>query len=281
MADNYIEKQYEQYEARKSAWQKSSKTSKKRSMSKNIDPRRRVFITGGASGIGKAIVKAFCNDDCLVAFCDMNEASGRMTAIETGALFYQVDVTQPHEIENTMKELFSTWGDIDIIVNNVGVSNFAPITDTSIDDFDKIIHTNLRPVFITARQLALHREEHLSNNKYGRIINISSTRYLMSEEGTEGYAASKGGVYSLTHSLAISLSKYHVTVNCISPGWIENNNYENLRVEDHLQHPSQRVGKPDDIAKACIFLCKQDNDFINGENITIDGGMTKKMMYIE
>ena len=281
MADNYIEKQYEQYEARKAAWQKAGKPSMKKTTPKQEETKRRVFVTGGAAGIGKAIVQAFCDDHCLVAFCDVNEASGRMTAIETGAMFYQVDVSNPKELEECMQQLFAEWGDIDVIVNNVGIGNFAPITDTSIEDFDHIIAVNLRSVFVTSRQLAIHREALNTPNLYGRIINISSTRYLMSEAGSEGYAASKGGVYSLTHALALSMSKWHITVNSVSPGWIENKEYDKLRKEDHLQHPSQRVGKPEDIARACVFLCKPNNDFINGENITIDGGMTKKMIYIE
>ena len=103
----------------------------------------------------------------------------------------------------------------------------------------------------------------------------------MSEPGSEGYAASKGGIYSLTHALMASLAEQHITVNAIAPGWIQNTDYEALRPEDHLQHPSGRVGKPEDIARACIFLCQEENDFINGQTITIDGGMTKKMIYIE
>jgi NAD(P)-dependent dehydrogenase (short-subunit alcohol dehydrogenase family) len=102
----------------------------------------------------------------------------------------------------------------------------------------------------------------------------------MSEPHSEGYAASKGGIYSLTHALALSLSKYGITVNSIAPGWIENNNYETLTDADHEQHPSQRVGKPEDIARTCLFLCQHENNFINAENIVIDGGMTKKMIYI-
>ena len=103
----------------------------------------------------------------------------------------------------------------------------------------------------------------------------------MSEPGSEGYAASKGGIYSLTHALASSLSEWHITVNSIAPGWIQTHDYNQLRPEDHSQHPSRRVGKPEDIARMCLFLCRDENDFINGENITIDGGMTKKMIYTE
>ncbi len=102
----------------------------------------------------------------------------------------------------------------------------------------------------------------------------------MSEKNTEGYSASKGGGGSITHALAVSLSDYNITVNCISPGWIENYNYEKLSEADHIQHPSRRVGKPEDIARMCLFLSDEKNDFINGENIVIDGGMTKKMIYI-
>ena len=103
----------------------------------------------------------------------------------------------------------------------------------------------------------------------------------LSEPRSEGYAASKGGIYSLTHALALSLSEWNITVNSIAPGWIQTHDYAQLQPEDHSQHPSRRVGKPEDIARMCLFLCEENNDFINGENITIDGGMTKKMIYIE
>lgn len=285
MADNYIEKQYEQYQARKAAWEKAHKYGKKKAnASSSIKPeqkQQRVFVTGGAEGIGKAIVKAFCDKNCLVAFCDKNEASGRQTAQETGATFYPADVSDKDALESCMKNIFKEWGDIDIIINNAGISEFSPITETDVETFDKILTVNLRPAFITSRLLALHRKSLPAPNPYGRIINICSTRYLMSEPGSEGYAASKGGIYSLTHALALSLAEWHITVNSIAPGWIQTHDYEQLRQEDHTQHPSGRVGKPEDIARMCVFICQEENDFINGENITIDGGMTKKMIYVE
>ena len=276
MADNYLEKQYQQYEARKVSMGKS-----KRQSSKKSGLEKRVFITGGASGIGKAIVKAFSNAGYRVAFCDIDSHNAEITALETKSKYFVVDVCKADELEACMDYMFSEWGDIDIVINNVGVGNFKPITECTVDDFDEVISTNLRPVFITSRKLAIHRKDKLIKNKFGRIINLCSTRYLMSEAGTEGYSASKGGIYSLTHSLAISLSEYNITVNSISPGWIENYNYDTLKEEEHLQHPSRRVGKPEDIARMALFICDEENDFINGENITIDGGMTKKMIYIE
>ena len=295
MADNYIERQQEQYEARKAAWKQAQKYGKKKltavrpaeskshtsTVSKPEDSKRRVFVTGGAEGIGKAIVEAFCLAGNQVAFCDINETSGQETAKATGAMFHKVDVSDKNALESCMQTILAEWNDIDIIVNNVGISQFSSITETSVEDFDKILSINLRPAFITSRRLALHRQSLDTPNPYGRIINICSTRYLMSEPGSEGYAASKGGIYSLTHALALSLSEWHITVNSIAPGWIQNNNYDQLRPEDHAQHPSGRVGKPEDIARMCLFLCQEENDFINGENITIDGGMSKKMIYLD
>ena len=295
MADNYIERQQEQYEARKAAWKQAQKYGKKKSttvhptesasctpMALKSDPsKRRIFITGGAEGIGKAIVEAFCLSGDQVAFCDINEIAGQETAKATGSIFHKVDVSDKDALESCIQRILSEWNDIDIIVNNVGISQFSSITETSVEDFDKILSINLRPVFITSRLLAIHRKEQSSPNPYGRIINICSTRYLMSEPGSEGYAASKGGIYSLTHALALSLSEWNITVNSIAPGWIQTHDYDQLRPEDHSQHPSRRVGKPEDIARMCLFLCEENNDFINGENITIDGGMTKKMIYLE
>lgn len=273
MADNYLEKKYEAYQSRKSA---GKGTAGKRPSGHKM---RRVFITGGAAGIGRSLVKMFREAGHRVAFCDCNEEAGRETALHTGTTFYPVDVSNAACLEGCMQQLFDAWDDLDILINNAGISRFSPLTETTVADFDQLLAVNLRPVFLTARRLALHRAQAETPNPFGRIINICSTRYLMSEPGSEGYAASKGGIYSLTHALALSLAPYHITVNSISPGWIETGDYSRLSAEDHRQHPSGRVGKPEDIARICLFLCQEENDFINGENITVDGGMTKKMIY--
>ena len=245
------------------------------------------LVTGASRGIGAAIASKLASLGCDVA---INYAGNIQKAEETlnsvkaygvNAQIYQANVANYEEVEAMTKQIIKDFGHLDIIINNAGISEFSPITETSVEDFDKILSINLRPVFITSRTLALHRKSQAENHPYGRIINICSTRYLMSEPGSESYAASKGGIYSLTHALALSLADFHITVNCISPGWIQTNDYERLRPEDHAQHPSRRVGKPEDIARMCLFLCQEENDFINGQNIIIDGGMTKKMIYIE
>lgn len=273
MADNYIERKFEELATKKATARKPAR---------NISGhKRRVFITGGASGIGKAIVRAFSNQGYRVAFCDRDQEAGKETSQSTGAIFFPADVSDQKALESCMQQLFDRWGDIDVLINNAGVSEFSSLIETSVEDFDRILSINLRPVFITSRFLALHRKSQPIHNPFGRIINLCSTRYLMSEAGTEAYSASKGGIFSLTHSLAISLADYHITVNSIAPGWIQTHDYDQLKEEDHAQHPSGRVGKPEDVARMCVFLCQDGNEFINGENIVIDGGMTKKMIYAE
>jgi NAD(P)-dependent dehydrogenase (short-subunit alcohol dehydrogenase family) len=121
----------------------------------------------------------------------------------------------------------------------------------------------------------------MKKNSGGCIVNIASTRALMSEANTFAYSASKGGILSLTHSLAVSLGPENIRVNAISPGWIETKNYNKLSPADHAQHPAGRVGKPEDIVKACFYLTDPDNDFVTGSNLVIDGGMTTKMIYAD
>lgn len=242
---------------------------------------RRVFVTGAGHGIGRAIVEAFVKGGDRVAFCDIDIERGKEVATATGAQFFALDVCDKAALEGCVQTLLDEWGDIDIIVNNVGIGGFEPITATTVEHFETIINTNLRSAFITSRLLAIHRQKMGATNHYGRIINLCSTRYLQSEAGTEAYAASKGGIWSLTHALAVSLAPYHITVNCIAPGWISVNEDEVLRAEDHEFHLSGRVGCAEDIAHTCLFLCDPKSDFINGQCITVDGGVTKKMIYPE
>lgn len=285
MADNYLERKFEEHNAAKgrrpAVWRNVSSTVRKPGYVQVKFTCRRVFVTGGASGIGKAVVEAFRNAGCRVAFCDVDAKRGQTVAESTGSQFYPVDVADASALDGCLLRILKSWGDIDIVVNNAGISEFRPIEETTVDDFDRVIATNLRPVFVTSRRLALHRRESGAGAAYGRIINICSTRQQMSEPGTEAYSASKGGVYSITHALAVSLSDLGITVNSISPGWIECGDYGSLRSVDHGCHPSGRVGRPDDVARICLFLAQDENDFINGENIVADGGMTRKMIYPE
>ncbi|MBD3264627.1 MAG: SDR family oxidoreductase, partial [Candidatus Omnitrophica bacterium] len=168
------------------------------------------------------------------------------------------------------------------LVNNAGVTAAKPIGELSYREWNRILSVNLGGAFLCSKYGA----GMLSSQK-GSIINIASTRALMSEPDTESYSASKGGIIALTHALAVSLGP-DVRVNCISPGWIEVSGWKKskersepqLSPEDHSQHPAGRVGKPQDVASIACFLCDSRNDFITGANFIIDGGMTRKMIYI-
>ncbi|MEE6450964.1 SDR family oxidoreductase [Gottfriedia acidiceleris] len=239
-----------------------------------------IIITGGANGIGEGIALAFGKLGAMVFIADVNEQKGHKVVKkieENGgkAIFHKTDVSKEEDIINLIQTVFDKFGKLDILINNAGISAFKPFLSLSTDEWDQVINTNLRSVFISSREAA----KVMDNG--GRIINMASTRAIMSEPNSEAYAASKGGIVSITHSLAASLQPNGITVNCISPGWIQVDQNEELKETDHLQHWSNRVGKPEDIAKACIYLADPENTFINGQNIIIDGGMTRKMIYEE
>lgn len=234
-----------------------------------------VIITGAANGIGKGISAAYVNAGANVVLADMDEEAGQALQQQLGskALFVKTDVRKEEDIQHLMTKTIEHFHQIDILINNAGVSRFTPLHDLSVEAWDDVINTNLRSVFIASKEASMH----MKNG--GSIVNIASTRASMSEPNSEAYAATKGGIVALTHALAASLSERDITVNSISPGWIQNENYEELRDKDHAQHLSNRVGKPSDIAKACLYLTDSENNFVNGENITVDGGMTRKMIY--
>lgn len=168
-------------------------------------------------------------------------------------------------------------------MNNAGFGNWKTIEERTVEEWDEVINVNLRAPYLMVKHLlpALKRG--------AAVVNIASTRALMSEPKGEPYAASKGGLLSLTHALAISLGPRGIRVNAISPGWIEVSEYKKrskrqvpqLREVDHLQHPAGRVGKPEDVANAILFLCSAESSFITGTNLVVDGGMTVKMIYVE
>jgi len=283
MADNYIEKRMEELRSGKTPAYKPRCTPSGAPAGR-VEfrfPPRRVVVTGGAAGIGRAIVQAFAGAGCRTAFFDIDREAGTATARATGSRFIPLDVADAGALRQALEALMHEWGDLDVIVNNAGVSAFSALEQTSVEEFDRILSVNLRPAFVAAQTLARHRRALAVTNPYGRIINIASTRALQSEAGTEAYSASKGGLVALTHALMMSLAPYRITVNCISPGWIVTGDEASLRPSDHEQHPSGRVGRPDDIARACLMLALPENDFINGQNLVIDGGMTRRMFYVE
>lgn len=236
-----------------------------------------VIVTGASQGIGRGVAEAYIAKGAQVVLADMNEKLGKETSEQlVGSLFIKTDVRIESDIKKLMEETFKLYGRIDIVINNAGKSEFKNLFDLSLDEWDDVINTNLRSVFLCSREAAVYMRKQDSG---GSIVNIASTRAVMSEPNSEAYAASKGGIVAITHALATSLAEHRITVNAISPGWIETAAYNDLRDIDHEQHLSKRVGKPSDIAKACLYLTDPQNDFVTGINLVVDGGMTRKMIY--
>lgn len=238
-----------------------------------------VIVTGAGAGIGRCIAKTYATEGAKVIVAEKNEAAGTETAVKIKlagheAMFVKCDVSKPEDIIRLVNTTIEKYGFIDIVINNAGVSRWKSPYELSVDEWDEILHTNLRSMFLLSREAARHMK-----GRGGSIVNIASTRAFMSEPDTEAYAASKGGIVALTHALAASLAVDNIQVNCISPGWIETGDYSKLREIDHKQHFAQRVGKPEDIARACLFLTAPENNFVSGTNLIIDGGMTHKMIY--
>ncbi|MGB2994404.1 MAG: glucose 1-dehydrogenase [Paenisporosarcina sp.] len=236
-----------------------------------------VIITGAAHGIGRGIAEAYVAKGAQVILADMNEELGKEVSQQLiRSVFIKTDVRKEEDVKNLMEQTITQFGRIDILINNAGKSDFKPLFELSITEWDDVINTNLRSVFLCSREAAVHMKK---QDGGGSIVNMASTRAIMSEPNSEAYAATKGGIVAITHALATSLAEHHITVNAISPGWIETGEYSELRDIDHDQHLSGRVGKPSDIAKACLYLTDPQNDFVTGINLVIDGGMTRKMIY--
>lgn len=243
---------------------------------------RIVVITGAGRGIGRSIALEFSKEGAVVIIAEISETLGlevksEIEALGGAVIFVQTDVSNVSQVEMLMKTIENEFGRIDVLVNNAGLSEFCDPLVIDEQNWDRVLDTNLKGVFFASREAV----KVMMKNGGGSIVNIASTRALMSEPNSEAYAASKGGILALTHAMAASFSKYNVTVNAILPGWIETGDYSALREVDHSQHFSNRVGKPEDIARACLFLTLPENNFITGTQLVIDGGMTRKMIYEE
>jgi len=247
-------------------------------------------ITGGAQGIGRAVAYAFAAAGYDVSIIDPaadagEEALVHIQALGRRAVYTHGGTGSEAEIADWLERTASELGCPDVLVNNAGILRNKPFLELPVEDFDRVISVNLRGAFLCTQNVARRMAERGSG---GAIINIASTRAFMSEPGTEAYSASKGGIIALTHATAISLAPYRIRVNAISPGWIETRDWQYSEraskpehsQSDREQHPVGRVGIPQDIAEACIFLAEHAG-FMTGQNITIDGGMTVKMIYAD
>ena len=216
-------------------------------------------VTGGARGIGKAVAEAFAREGAAVRIID--KAPGN---------WFVGDISDPETLERFARAVISERGCVDFLVNNA-LPVMKGIEECSWEDFSYALAVGVTAPFYLTKLFAPHFAPGAA------VVNISSSRDRMSQPQTESYTAAKGGIAALTHAMAASFAG-KVRVNSISPGWIDTA-YREYEGPDALQQPAGRVGNPMDIANMVMFLCSDKAGFITGENICIDGGMTKLMIY--
>ena len=224
---------------------------------------KKAIVTGGAGLVGTGLCAALIKQGWEIASFDLKPGHDGTRAI-------LCDVGDEASVAAAFAEL--GWSDIDLLVNNAGLANpdRGPLAELSLADWRKVTDSHLTGAFLMSRASIPVLGDGSS------IINMVSTRAFMSEPNTEAYAASKGALVALTHAMAISLGP-KIRVNAIAPGWISDG--KDLSDEDHAQHPVGRVGRPDDIADAVLYLAEAG--FVTGQVLTVDGGMTRKMIYAE
>ncbi len=248
---------------------------------------KKIIVTGGAFGIGSDIVESFAKAGARVIIADIEKNAGlklakKIRAKYGSADFFLVDVGKEESVKKFFRALAKNTKTIDILINNAGIGDWQNIEKRSLPEWQKVLDVNLTGPYMCVKYALPYLLEGSA------IINIASTRALMSEKNTEPYSASKGGLLALTHSLAVSLAEKKIRVNAVSPGWIDTSAFGKkgpaarikLKKSDLLQHPAGRVGVPRDISEACLFLADNEKSgFITGQNLVIDGGMVKKMIY--
>lgn len=224
---------------------------------------KKAIVTGGAGLIGTGLCAALLQAGWEVASFDLKPGHEDARSIIC-------DVGDEASVAAAFDEL--GWDRVDLLVNNAGIASpdGGPMAELSLADWRKVTDSHLTGAFLMSRAaIPLMRDG-------ASLVHMVSTRAFTSEPNTEAYAASKGALVALTHAMAISLGP-KIRVNAVAPGWISDG--DNLRPEDHAQHPVGRVGRPDDIAGAVLYLAEAG--FVTGQVLTVDGGMTRKMIYAD
>ncbi|HEX7319086.1 MAG TPA: 3-oxoacyl-[acyl-carrier-protein] reductase [bacterium] len=232
-------------------------------------------ITGGASGIGAGIARAFAREQARVAICDIDANTGAKTASEIGAAarFFELDITNEDNINNAINTIMSDYGQIDVLVNNAGITNDRLILRMTAGDWDKVLKINLTGTFLMTKAVS----KHMLKQRSGRIINIASVIGLTGNAGQANYAASKAGIIGFTKSCAKEFAPRNITVNAIAPGFIQTRMTDVLSDDAKNSYikliPLGRFGTPDDVAQVTLFLASDAASYITGQVLCLDGGM--------
>ncbi|HXR02894.1 MAG TPA: SDR family oxidoreductase [Pseudomonas sp.] len=245
---------------------------------------RVALVTGAARGIGLGIAAWLITEGWQVVLTDVDRQRGAAVAAVLGdnATFIAMDVSSEEQVANGVAQVLGAFGRLDALVCNAAVADPRNIVLESLDlaHWNRVLAVNLSGPMLLAKHCAPYLRAHA-----GSIVNLSSTRARQSEPDTEAYAASKGGLLALTHALAMSLGP-QVRVNAVSPGWIDARDPSQRRAEplseaDHAQHPAGRVGTVEDVAATVAWLLSKNAGFVTGQEFVVDGGMSKKMIYVE
>lgn len=241
---------------------------------------RVALVTGGSRGIGRAIVCALAREGAKVAFIYNASREAADSLVEElkkeghETVAFQCDVKSKAEADKVVQAVIEKWGKLEILVNNAGVIRDSLLATLTEESWLEVIATNLNSVYNFCQ--AVTRQ--MMSQRYGRMINISSVSADFGNPGQANYAASKGGVDGFTHCVAAELAKRNITVNAVSPGFIETDMtvaVRNAAGDQIVKHiPARRLGKPEDVAHAVVFLASQEASYITGQVLRVDGGLT-------
>lgn len=236
------------------------------------------IVTGGVSGIGKAIVERFAKEGARVVICDINlklalKLSNQLKEKGVKSLAFKVDVSDSSLVEKVVNDVTEQFKRIDILVNNAGITKDALLVRTTPSDWDRVLAVNLKGAFNFTKSTA----KVMMRKRYGRIINISSVVGIMGNVGQSSYSASKAGLIGLTKSSAKELASRGITVNAVAPGYIltpMTNDLPQSAKDDFLSSiPLKKAGTPEQVANLVLFLASDEADYITGQVIQIDGGL--------
>ena len=234
-----------------------------------------VMVTGGAAGIGRVTAECFAEEGAKVAICDVNPEAGQSAAKALGpeASFEKVDVSDTASVLNWVKSVSDQYGQIDVLVNNAGITRDGLIVRMKEDDWDAVINVNLKSAFNCIKAVS----KIMMKQRSGRIINLASVVGVIGNPGQANYVASKAGLIGLTKTVAKEIASRGITVNAVAPGFIETDMTAVLSddVKEAMlsQIPLRKAGTPKDIADAILFLASDSAAYITGQVIHVSGGM--------